>query len=278
MLDCHAPEPADSAGQPWRGRSFPHQPSPFQADDGSAPQPFVAARRALHEGGAKSARGTALRDVVDAVRSTRLLVPLIAEAGEIGMTDEGKIVDKTQELSVVQVAGPDGAPITPMFTDVAAMQAWNAHARPVPIEAQRAAAAALGDSGRIVVDPGWWSEIVLTRDVLMAIVTGERWAPAWQDPLVLDRVARPVLAIDGVDAVVIEPHDPLSTLRSTHLVLRVVPGAPAPALDAALMALADDDVLRERVHSLGVMQSRAQGSAPPGSTVLRQDASAAAGH
>ena len=41
---------ADSAGQPWAGRRFPHHPTPFGDDAGEAPEALVAAIGALARG------------------------------------------------------------------------------------------------------------------------------------------------------------------------------------------------------------------------------------
>ena len=151
---------ADSAGRPWEGRSFQHHDTAYAGDDGSAPAGYLEAVEALAAG--RSGRAA----VVDALRGERLLVPLLAAAGETGVDERGRTIDKTQELSIVTVQGPDGAPILPMFSHVAAMQAWNAQARPVPTSTQRAAAAALDGPARVVVDPGAASEFVLTRTML----------------------------------------------------------------------------------------------------------------
>jgi hypothetical protein len=114
---------ADSAGIPFDGREF--RPHPFDGDDGSAPE--VLARALSGWQGEQSAE--AMVDVVEALRESRVLVPLLAEAGEFGLTDEGKTVDKTQELSIVSVKGPDGKPVAVCFSDVEAMATWNPSAR-----------------------------------------------------------------------------------------------------------------------------------------------------
>ena len=161
----------DSAGQPWAGRSF--QPNPSSADDGSADPSLLAALIAF-------GRGTGSRAaVVDALRGARLLVPLLAEAGEFGLTAEGRRVDKTQELSLVTVEGPGGRPVLPAFTSVETMRAWNAAARPIPADARVIALAAGADGSGVVIDPASGTEFALRRPVLAAIATDEPWSPPW---------------------------------------------------------------------------------------------------
>ena len=161
----------DSAGQPWAGRSF--QANPNAADDGSPDPVLLAALTAFHAGTGPRAA------VVDALRTARLLVPLLTEAGDIGFTEEGRRVDKTQELSLVTVEGPGGRPVLPAFTSVDSMRAWNASARPIPAEARRIALAAGSDGAGVVIDPLSPTEYALRRPALAALATDEPWAPPW---------------------------------------------------------------------------------------------------
>ena len=68
---------ADSAGVPWEGRSF--ESNPHAGDDGSADAALLAALEAFHAGS-----GDAVA-IVDAYRDARLLIPLVAEAGDVGI-------------------------------------------------------------------------------------------------------------------------------------------------------------------------------------------------
>src|SRR5690554_915468 len=99
MHDHHG-NATDSAGQPWAGRSFGE--TAFADDDGSAPPELLEALRRFRAHESDEAM------VVDAVRTTRLLIPLMAALGESGVNDRGVTVDKSAELSIVTVAGPDG--------------------------------------------------------------------------------------------------------------------------------------------------------------------------
>lgn len=166
---------ADSAGVPWEGRSF--ESNPHAGDDGSADPALLAALEAFRVGA-----GDAVA-VVEAYRTARLLIPLVPEKGDEGIGPTGLRVDKTQELSIVTVAAPDGRRVLPVFTSVAALARWDSVARPVPADGVRTAmAAASDDTDLIVIDPGSETEFVLRRPAVWAIGQGLPWEPAPTSP------------------------------------------------------------------------------------------------
>jgi hypothetical protein len=170
---------ADSAGIPFSGREF--RSHPFDGDDGSTPPALAEALSLWRDGHT----GEAMTDVIEALRSSRVLVPLLADAGDIGYTPEGKKVEKSQELSIVTVEGPDGLPVALMFSDVAALQTWRADARPVPVEASKVAAWVLDDQmARAVLNPGSNTECVIRRGAIVSLLTGEPYTPPVDDPAV----------------------------------------------------------------------------------------------
>lgn len=251
---------ADSAGRPWAGRSFHHHDSTYAGDDGSAPVGYLEAVRALAERGA--GRGA----VVEALRGERVLVPLLAAAGETGVDERGRTIDKTQELSIVTVQGPDGAPILPMFSHVQAMQAWNAAARPVPSSVQRAAAAALDGPARIVLDPGSASEFVLGRTMLEAMLADAPWSWGAEDPHVHEAVLDALFAQPAVQGVVLATGDPLCRLAGADLEVHALVDDSADAAEQvgrAARALGEAEVLRARVESLALRVHRWDGGASP---------------
>jgi len=188
---------ADSAGIPFDGREF--RPHPFDGDDGSCPDALAAALELW----VKDASGEAMAAVINALRTERVLVPLLAEAGEFGLTDEGKVVDKTQELSIVSVEGPDGKPVAVAFSDVESMRAWNPQARPIPVEAQKVAAWVLDDQmARIVLNPGSPTQCVVRRGGVIALLTGESYTPPWLDGDVVGGITQ---AFEDVETVTVSP-------------------------------------------------------------------------
>jgi hypothetical protein len=180
---------ADSAGISFSGREF--RPHPFDGDDGSAP-PALAEALSLWE---KGRSGEAMAAIVEALRASRVLVPLLADAGDIGFTPEGKKVEKTQELSIVTVEGPDGLPVALMFSDVDALANWRGDARPVPVEATKVAAWVIDDQmARAVLNPGSANECVIRRGGIVSLLSGEPYTPPVDDPAVERGIA---LAFEG---------------------------------------------------------------------------------
>lgn len=232
--DAHDHHPAgDSAGVPWEGRRF--EQNRHSGDDGSADPQLLAALTAFHEGG-----GDAV-NVVDAYRSARLLIPLIADKGEQGVGAHGLAVDKTQELSIVTVAAPDGRRVLPVFTSVATMSRWDAAARPVPADGVRTAvAASADDTDLIVVDPGSDTEFVIRRPAVWAIAQGIGWKPSFASPEVFAGLQESVSAELAVIDLGVESGDPTGRLRGPELIVRLelMHGLDQSELDAVLARLA----------------------------------------
>ncbi len=251
------PARADSAGQPWAGRHF--EPNPAADDDGSAPPELIAAITAFRESTAGEA------DVVAAFRTSRLLIPLVAEAGDVGVSPHGFAVDKTQELSIVTVEGPDGRAVLPVFSSVDAMRHWNAEARPVPAAGPRVALAATGEGTELVVlDPTSDTEFTLRRPALWAIGQDLPWMPSYLDPVVLAAFLEAAEPEPAVRAVSLAPGDPTARLAGPELVVQLAlePGLDRGALDALMARLqerwASTRVIVGRVDSMRGSVVRAQ--------------------
>ncbi len=186
---------ADSAGIPFDGREF--REHPFQGDDGSAPELLESAL----ERWSVEHSPQAMSDVVEALRISRVLVPLLAEAGDYGVTDSGQVVEKSQELSIVTVEGPDGQPVAICFSDTESMVRWRTDSRPVPVEAQKVAAWVIDDQlARAVINPGSETECVLRRGAIVALLSGESYRSPVEDPEILQhvRAAFEQFPVDGV--------------------------------------------------------------------------------
>lgn len=247
----HGTPPGDSAGQPWAGRHFDH--NAFSGDDGSAGPDLAAALAAFRAGtGGREA-------VVAAFRQARLLIPLVAHLAEAGVGDDGHVIDKKQELSIVTVAGPDGRTVLPVFSCVAAMQAWNPKARPVPADGTRVALAAASESTELVVlDPTAETEFAIRRPALWALAKGETWRPPQTDPPVVDAFAASIGTELSVLGVSLSDGDPEARLLAPEVMVRLelVQGLTQAELDAVLARLAQrwaaDDRIALGVDSLAV--------------------------
>jgi SseB protein N-terminal domain len=242
---------ADSAGQPWAGRHF--EPNASAGDDGSAPPILLEALTRFRAGEAGEA------EVVEAFRSSRLLVPLLTVLGEAGVDERGRTIDKSQELSIVTVEGPDGRSVLPVFSSVAAMTTWNPVARPVPVTGPRVAAAAAGEGTDLVVlDPTSDTEFALRRPALWAIVKGEEWAPSFRSEEVARAFAVTVIEEPAVLELGLMPGDPEAKLRGPELVvtLTLAPGLSTTQLNELLARLSSrwetSELIAQKVDSLEV--------------------------
>ncbi|MBN9140217.1 MAG: SseB family protein [Micrococcales bacterium] len=245
---------ADSAGIPFEGRRF-HE-NPAAGDDGSAPERVIEAIRRLHAG------ELGIQDVVAALHPERLLVPLVTEAGDEGTGPHGQRVDKTQELSIVTVAGPDGRAVLPAFTSVDAMRRWNADARPIPIQASRIALAAASEgTPLVIVDPGSDTQLVVRGPAFRALATGEPWTPPFDDAEVAAAFGASVAEEPAVHAIGLAAGDPQARLEGAELavVLRLAPELPEPDRRGVIARLqarwAADEVIVARVDSIAVRLS-----------------------
>lgn len=242
---------ADSAGTPWAGRHF--EPNTSANDDGSAPPELLDVFTRFAEGDADEVA------VVDVIRRSRFLIPLLAELGEAGESDDGLVIDKTQELSIVTVIAPDERRALPVFSSVQAMARWNPVARPVPAEAQRIAIAAAAEhTDLVIIDATSPNEFVVRRPALWAIAQEHAWVPSYSDPSVAAEFAASVAREESVATISLHSGDPSARLRAPELIVRLAltPGLGRPQLDSLLARLSDrwaaSEVIARGVDSLTV--------------------------
>lgn len=254
----HGAGRADSAGQPWAGRSF--EPNASAADDGSAPPLLFEAVRRFR------AREVGQTEVVDAIRTSRLLIPLVAELGhtadagaDAAVGAHGLTVDKSQELAIVTVAGPDGRNVLPVFSSVDAMRRWNPTARPVPADGVRVALAAASESTELVVlDPRSDTEFAVRRPAVWAIAQDKPWRPSFEDEGIIAAFEASISSELAALSVRLAPGDADARLAGPELVvdLELVSGLDRAELDTVLARLAQrwaaDDAIATGVDSLKV--------------------------
>lgn len=245
----------DSAGVPWEGRAF--ESNPHSGDDGSADPALLAALLRFRTG-----EGSQV-EVVDAFRAARVLIPLIAEKGEEGVAPSGLAVDKTQELSIVTVAAPDGRKVQPVFSSVTAMQKWDPTARPIPVEAIRAALAASSeDTDLIVLDPTSDTEFVIRRPAVWAIAQEQAWEPSFHSREVFAALQESIAHELAVIDIAVASGDPDARLHGPELIviLELIDGLEREVLDAVLARLAQrwasDDRIAVLADSLTVKLTR----------------------
>lgn len=200
----------DSAGVPWEGRAF--GANPFSDDDGSTPADVAHAL---------AKESFSLTNLHRSLLPNRLLVPLIAQLGDLEVGAHGKVVDKSAELTIVAVATPDGQSAIPAFTSVAQMQLWKSDARPVPIEATRVALAAIAEGhNRVVLNPGTDS-IGLRRPFLAALAQQKTWLSPGENPEVDELVESAVSSFPEITSFLLLDADPAGTLRQAELTIQL---------------------------------------------------------
>lgn len=256
---------ADSAGQPFAGRSF--QDHPFAGDTGErdpalagALASFQALASALPKERPYESLARSWEELIEALRHARVLSPLIAEAGDFGLTDSGQVVEKTQELSIIHVEGPDGRAVAPVFSDVSSMIAWRADARPIPVDMPRAAIAAASDGLSVMVlDPGSNHHCALRRGAIESLASGSAYVSPWRDPEVLvalERGLEPHATVVSRHRVV--PGDLLQHLAGPEIVvaLGIEPGLDEQVLRGMLaqisLSWSEDAVLSKKVDGIGI--------------------------
>ncbi len=176
-----AADDGDSAGQPWTGRSLPD--TGFESDTGAA-DPVLAQRirELLDDVSAATA-------FMAALSTARLLVPVVAEPGEVDRSGE-HAVEKQTDMASITLTAPDGTRALPVFTSAEALAKWDATARPVPVTAGRAAqAAVLERCDVLVLDLGGPRELTLRPSMLWALAQERPWLPPHEDPDVVRAVA-----------------------------------------------------------------------------------------
>lgn len=242
---------SDSAGTPWSGRAF--DANNFAGDDGSAPADLIAALGAFRVGAANA------ESVVDVIRESRLLIPLLAELAASEMGPNGQKVDKSADLSIVTVATPDEQNGLPVFSSVAAMQRWNPNARPVPADARRVAlAAVVEENTRIILDPESETEFAIRRPAIAAIAQDFTWVHPVRNDLVRAAIARIVSEIEEFAGFELTDGDALSRLHSAELQLELLlkPGLAedevAELMQRLAIGLGESSEIAEHVDSLRV--------------------------
>ena len=151
-------------------------PDPGFAGDDGADDP--ALRAALTAYAADATRGV---EVLLALQDARLLVPVVAVRGEVGVDAAGPAPDMTSEMAVSSgvemgtalLTGRDGRRALLAFTGLETLAAWRADARPVPVTAALAARSALQEgAAALVVDLAGPTTYVVEGEVLEGLARG----------------------------------------------------------------------------------------------------------
>lgn len=225
-------------------KPFPHS-STFSGDDGSTPHSLVEAYAIEHP--------HRLDAVVEALRNIRVLIPVVANLDEMETPEfeEQVVGEKSAHAAMVTVAAPDGRAAIPIFSSVAAMAAWRSDARPVPVEAPKAALAAGTEADSLLVlDPGTENTTLIPSLAVAAIATGEEWSNPLLDSEVHSAIADIVTSIPVAVRAEVQP----GGSAEIRIVLALKPGLDKVGVLNASQhmstALGSSKIITSRVDSL----------------------------
>jgi SseB protein N-terminal domain len=172
-----------------------------------------------------------------------LLVPVVAVAAPAERR-ANRPPERSADMALVTVRGRAGRRALPVFTGLEALAQWRADARPVPVEARRAALAGLAEGVEaLLIDPAGPRPYVLTGPPLRALAEGRVWLPALDDPEVVAAVGGRARAVRGVVTVRLE----FSTRADLRVVVEVAGTDPESVARSVAERLAADEVLRARL-------------------------------
>ncbi|NYF99494.1 SseB family protein [Janibacter cremeus] len=233
--------PGDSAGVPWEGRELPT--GGFEGDTGTADPALM---RALTTGGEA--------DVMRTLAKARLIVPVTAVAGELGEGVDGHVADKEGDMAVALLEHPDGRTALPVFTSMEALAAFSSTMRPVPVEASKAAQAAVGERADLMVlDCASEQAFEIRASMVWALAQQREWLPAHEDPFVEASIARVCGTHEEVTGHVLSAGAP-DGQGVLQIELTLVPGLGQEGIEQLVTTMAEelatDGELRARVDGL----------------------------
>ncbi|MGW2474946.1 SseB family protein [Streptomyces sp. NPDC001665] len=213
-------------------------PDPGFSDDDGTADPALASALA-----AWTADRTAVAPVLEALKSARLLVPVVAVLGEVEEDESGLRREKTSDMAVPTLQAGDRRAL-PAFTSTASLARWDPQARPVAVPLHQALQAAAHEKAdTVVLDLAGPVAFELTGAALRALAEGRTSADPLDDPAVTAAVRAAVAAEPAVLRAHLGPGSADGTLA-----LVLAPDAdPAEAAGRVARALAADEVLRARL-------------------------------
>lgn len=263
--------PMDSAGRPWAGRNLDGEGNPlhnFDNDDGAADAGYRAAAARLVAGGGSEA------EVVAALATARVFVPIVAVLGEEEESAHGLTADKQADMALVSLTAPDGRKALPVFTSVAALQHWHPEARPVAVYTPRAALSAVAEDAQLLVlDPGAEFTFVVRRPAMWALAQQRAWTPSYADAELVGMAGEAAAPDSRILAVTLQqgqgtasrtaagaPVDGGGAGPELRMVLQLAPGLDPQEISALVAALQQrltaNPEFVERVDSLDLKITR----------------------
>ncbi|HEU4675134.1 MAG TPA: SseB family protein [Motilibacteraceae bacterium] len=212
-----------------------HVPAPLFPDDDGSADPRLAAALAAHAAGSGDPQ-----DVLAALAAARVLVPVVAIAVEEEVVTDGPAAglrqERTTDMAVVTLHGKDGRTALPLFTSLATLAAWDPQARPVGVDATRAALSAAAEGADVLVlDVAGPVTYVVEGPAVRRLAEGDPMLPAHADPAVRAALAELLADTPGVTAGWLVPADGVDA----RLLIQVADPDDAAAVSAAARSLAE---------------------------------------
>ncbi|MCF2527449.1 SseB family protein [Yinghuangia soli] len=242
----------------FTGKSIP-DPG-FSGDDGTADAALAAALAA----DAEDASGP--EAVLGALAGARLLVPVVAILGELEETAPGELArEKSSDMAIPTIVGPGGRKALPAFTSTEALARWRPDARPVPVDARRAAHATYSEGAdTLLLDLAGPYPYEVTGAALRALAEGRELTAPHLDEQVRTAVRDAAAAEEAVTAVYLTA-SPTADLQLT-LATTATPAEITAAAQRIAARLAENDILRSRLTrglDLALLPPDAAPPAPP---------------
>ncbi|MFD9426630.1 MULTISPECIES: SseB family protein [unclassified Streptomyces] len=209
----------------------------FSDDDGTADPALTAALAAW------SADRTAVDPVLEALRTARLLVPVVAVLGEVEEDENGLRREKTSDMAVPTLQAGDRRAL-PAFTSTVSLARWDPEARPVAVPLHQALQAAAHEKAdTVVLDLAGPVAFELTGPALLALAENRTSTDPLQDPAVVAAVRDTVAA----EPAVIRAHLGPGPADGTLALVLAPDAVPAEAARRVAEALSASEVLRARL-------------------------------
>ncbi|MGI8887927.1 MAG: SseB family protein [Nocardioidaceae bacterium] len=146
-------------------------PDPGFAGDTGQADPVV--REAL----AAYSRDRVEAPVLAALCRSRLLVPVVTLATQLGQPESGLAHEKRADVAAVLMQRADGRKALLAFTSLTTLQAWDAKARPVPVSTVDAARSAeQAGASAVIVDAAGPVRFAIQTPALQRLAAGQRLA------------------------------------------------------------------------------------------------------
>ncbi|MGY0487645.1 SseB family protein [Streptomyces sp. WG-D5] len=228
--------------------------SGFSDDDGTADPRLTEALAAW------SRDRTAHGPVLEALKGTRLLVPVVAVLGEVEEDENGMRREKTSDMAVPTLKAA-GRKALPAFTSTASLALWDPEARPVAVPLHQALqAAAHEQADTVVLDVAGPVPYELSGPALYAVAEGRTDTDPLADPAVREAARAAVAAEPAVARAHLGPGQADGTLA---LVLDAGADVQATAQSLATRIAADETLRARLVRGLD-LALLPTGATPPG--------------